>query len=773
MKMQLNGAWTLGFTHPETEQWTRIPAAVPGNVEIDMEKAGLLTDCMPADNEHATEAFESVDDWTYETTFDAPEMDENHTCELVFDGIDTLAEVYLNGELVCEPRSMHVQYRIDLRGKAKPQGNALKVVIRSALLWARQQEYDIFSLSRNTTSYSGQQYLRKARHEWGWDNAPRLLTSGIFRPVYIETLPARRFDEVYTYTERVTDEEVKLGIVWNYFTPDKSVLDLYLHVTLESCGEVVYEITEDIFYPRGHLQITVPRDRIALWWPTGFGEQAFCDLKMEMLRKEEVEAEYAQKWGVRTVVLEHSEHLTDDNVGEFCFYVNNERIYINGTNWKPCDALHSRADAKVIPALELVKDLHCNMVRIWGGGIYEDHAFFDYCDENGILVWQDFMFGCEVPPIDEDYCKLVAQETKGIVKKLRNHPSLAVWCGDNEDDECLTWMMENSNILPSDFVISRKVLRECVLRHDPYRSYVASSPYASDDNIRDRRKGEVRHHQLESHMYPETMRFAETLRANRSRFIGETGPISINAMTNNPAVFAREKARAEREWDVYIAPKDRGHRAHQGGEYFMSWRQTGKELCEVYFGRDFSAAEWQEYSNAVNIICGDVFKEVIEFCRTGRWDKTGVIWWSLMDMWPMLFNYSVVDCYGVPKLPYYWIRQSQQPFALMAVRKEAYGEPALWTANDTMQPHKGTYTITAINERGEEKCIALGSYDEAPNSSRLLQVLPENGEKALWIIRWTEDGKEHVNHFVTGGRGCDYVIWRGWLDKLNALYGVK
>ena len=221
MKYTLDGQWQFSFTHPEAGNKVESTAVVPGNVEIELERMGLIEDCMPADDEYATFAFERVDDWTFERTFDAPALQDGWTQELVFEGIDTIAQVVLNGEKLGDCCDMHMVYRFDLRGKLKEKDNTLRVVIRSSELWARTKKRDMFALSRaNDGFYDSQTFLRKARHEWGWDNAPRLKTAGLYRSVYIESLPPERFGDVYLYTASVNSENVIVGIAWNYMTPD-------------------------------------------------------------------------------------------------------------------------------------------------------------------------------------------------------------------------------------------------------------------------------------------------------------------------------------------------------------------------------------------------------------------------------------------------------------------------------------------------------------------------------------------------------------------------
>ena len=581
IKHFLDGVWNLSFTLPYEDKKIDTTIKVPSNIEPKLAELGLTEDYMPADNEYSMAKFEIVDDWTYTTTFDAPDKKDGYTNNLVFEGIDTIAQIYLNGEKLLECCNMHMTYTADVTGKLKEKSNELKVVIRSCDLWAREHLHDMYSASHGEISYyDSQKYLRKARHQWGWDNAPRLITSGIYRSVYIEDVPENRFDDVYLYTMSVDENSVSMGASWVYKTDKKYLADHKLKLTVSDNGNVVFEETRDIHFVQGSFKTVIPRDKVDLWWPSGFGEPKLYDIKLEMLVDGKVTALYEQPFGFRKLRLECTEDIMEDGTGEFVFRINGEKIFIRGTNWKPLDALASIADEKTKSekALNEIINLNCNMVRIWGGGIYEDKSFFDFCDRNGIMVWQDFMLACEIPPTDEWYCRLIAQEAKQVIEKYRNHPSLAVWCGDNENDECMMWQNIHSEVNPSDSVITRKILKDAVIHFDPYRTYVDSSPYASDENFADRRSGNMTHFQPESHLYPNSVTFREALRDLKSYFIGETGPILVNAITVNEEIFKREKSRAERLWN---SPVLTGNASHQNDGYFTNWRNAGKNCANI------------------------------------------------------------------------------------------------------------------------------------------------------------------------------------------------
>jgi len=763
LRYSLDGSWKLTFSLPEEEKKVTLQSPVPGNVEPLLVEAGLLKDCMPADNVRATERFQFVDDWTYETVFDAPD-DLREDTELVFEGIDTLAEIYLNGHLLGNCANMFRSYRFTVGDRLQAKNNQLKVVIRSADLWAREHCHDGFTAGhRAATFYDSQVHLRKARHQWGWDNAPRILTSGIIRPVYLETLPVCRFEDVYLHTTSIDEEFVRIGAMWTYRTKKKCLEDHTFRFTLLDGQTTVYTDTKPVFFIQGASYMCVPREVVSLWWPADFGAPKLYTARLEMLVGDTVCAVYESPFGIRTLHLERSDWVEESGDGEFVFVVNGEKVFARGTNWKPLSPFASEAHRKTaqLQALEEAKKLHCNMIRIWGGGIYEDHPFFDYCDKNGIMVWQDFMFSCEITSLEEGYCREVALEAEEIVKKLRNHPSLAVWCGDNEDDMFFEIGKRGSELRPSEQRITREILKQAVHRFAPYSNYVESSPYIPDCAV-----GSTRYFPTEAHLYTGVMRYGERIRNLKSIFLGETGPILVNAIAVNPVSYEREKARAERLWD---APYQRHSGIHQEDNYFLTWRKSGRELCEVLYGRDFSFDQWKDYTVAINLACAELFKDAIEYCRVKRWSKSGVLWWSLTDMWPMLFNYSVTDDQQNPKLPYFWIRQSQEPVAMMAVRVEHGGELAVYAVNDTREAAVIEYSVSAYDQGGNSRILGSGVCCQQGNSAAMTQRIAESEEPELWIIRYRIGDYESVNHVFTGR--APYAVMKRWTEILASKEG--
>ncbi len=771
-KISLSAGWKLSFTHPVTREHYCIKATVPGNVELDLQREDIINDFWPPDDYDAMRIWETVDDWTYETAFDSPVIPEKHTACLVFKGIDTIADITLNGEKILHCENMLISHSVDVSGKLKAQGNKLTVHIYSSILHARKYPYDAFSSYADFKQ--SQAYLRKAAHMWGWDNAPRLLSAGLWRPVYICVVPPIRFTEVYAYTKKVIAGKAYMGVNWAFETPDADLSGYSGRISLEYDGKIEYSSAFTVDFTYGVVNLALDSPLLRLWWPRGYGDPALYNLKMEIVKNGESIAQWAGRIGIREIVLDCTELINEKNEGEFVFRCNGHKIYINGTNWKPLDAVHSRSAGKIRQALDLCLDLNCNMVRIWGGGVYEDNEFFDYCDENGLLVWQDFMFACGFPPRNDFFLDAVGHEAMSVVKSLRNHPSLALWCGDNEVDSTFTWgNMVATGILPSDNKVSRKVLREAVLMYDPYRPYIGSSPYFSDIYIKEMRKGTLGRSGIdipEKHLYPHDENFRTAFRNSRSRFVGETGPLYINSMSESPEYFQRESARARRLWDQPFERKNYTLARHQIDAYFLTWKDACRYRMQHYFGRDFRLEPRGDLALGVNIICGDIFKFAIEYSRSMKWRKTGVLWWSLIDMWPMLFNYSVVDYSFCKKMPYYWIRQSQQPFCLMAVRQEEKGPTGLYAANDTLKRMNGCYTIYNVINKGEMKNVASGSFDIAPNENMMLQSLELPEKQMLLIIEWKIDQGIYSNHYISGDPPFDFDTWKYWSGYLKKIY---
>ena len=768
-QISLNGDWKLKFTHGETGEFYSIAAKVPGNVELDLERAGIIGNALPIDQEFSYRWLEFTD-WEFEKEFDYQGLPQGVAKALLkFEGIDTAADILLNGEKIMYCENMHITHSQDVTNLLKIGKNTLQLKIYAPEFTARKYKHTAFPFSQRMESL----YLRKARHMWGWDNAPRRLSGGIWRSVTIEFQKPIRFEEVYVATDWIDYENDKAFMSCHYIfeTPDRDLSNYEITASMIRNGKVAYSFTRDVRHTNGIFtmnRFTVEHPE--LWNPIGFGDPNLYDFVLTLRKNGEVVAENSQKVGIRVIHLERTEVTDMDGKGEFQFYCNGQKIYMRGTNWKPLSPYHSQTPEKIEKALNLLLESNCNMVRVWGGGIYEDHEFFDFCDEHGIMVWQDFMLACEWPPNDDLFCQKMYEEAEFIIKKYRNHPSLALWCGDNENDAF--WASRaGRTIKTSDCRVTREVFPRAIKEFDPWRDYVPSSPYVSDLGV-DRSKTQYNNtstYAPEQHIYCGQLPpggFREFMRKSVAHFSSEIGPIGTNAMSESSEIVALELPRLKRLWNIDPAslpiPNDM---IHQTDRYCANWCKSVKEVTSKMFGRDFSPENIEDLTVAVNFYVADLFKFAIESWRVQKFRRTGILWWSLLDMWTMGFNYSMVDSKFRKKLPFETIRLSQQAVALMGEDPKNDGDlPKLHVVNDTAYKQKGEYIITDNN--GEK--IMAGEFEVESNGRVELGTLPI-AKKEVCFIEWTCGEYSGRNYYLNYDEPYDFEYCKNLADKIRKL----
>ena len=477
--ISLNGDWTLRYhledgLMPETPaqlyalSWPSIPARVPGNVELDLVRAGLEEDPFYAENLYAFRKYEFYQ-WWFERRFDAP-ADTGNRWVLRFEGVDTCADVFLNGERIGGTDNMFIEHEFDVTDLMNyGEENTLTVRIRSAVNEARRRELPVANLgSENMDEIVS---LRKPASSFGWDIMPRLLSAGLWRPVSLVERGETRITQTYYFTRSLQEGAANLAVRYRFVT-DAPILDDFVIRVTGRCGDSAFTAERPALFVSGSLNITVPSAK--LWWPRHYGAQNLYEVTMELLYAGEVVDSVSERIGLR--VIDIDQKMLPGDEGEFRVSVNGVPVMLFGSNWVPMDALHSRDAQRVPAALKLFGDTQCNIVRCWGGNVYEDHPFFDLCDQYGILVWQDFAMACGIYPDLPGFREALEQEAERVVKKLRNHPSILLWAGDNECDEAgigQGYPTYNSRHNP----LTRELLPRVVRLHDPMRVFLPSSPY--------------------------------------------------------------------------------------------------------------------------------------------------------------------------------------------------------------------------------------------------------------------------------------------------------
>ncbi|OQA84660.1 MAG: Exo-beta-D-glucosaminidase precursor [Lentisphaerae bacterium ADurb.Bin242] len=735
MKMNLNGPWTLEFTDPVAGKGVTIPAQVPGNVLGDLYRSGVIPDPYFGNNSVALRPYEFVD-WTYRTVFTAPVPEKGERAELVFGGIDTVAEIFLNGEALGKACNMFVEHRFDASALLRPgEENELLVMIRSSVNYARQfaGRPGICSLSCNFEGL----FLRRAMHTYGWDIEPRLVGAGLWRSVSLETLPPERWTDLYLATVHLSGEGALLALSWNFET-DAPALDGFECFFSMRCGDLVFEQAFPLYFVNGLRHMTVPDP--VLWHPAGSGEPALYEVSMELRRRGKTVDVRRWKTGIRTIRLKRTETLDRDGNGEFVFEVNGKAVFIKGSNWVPADALHGEHPERVSRHLELFRNLGCNMVRCWGGGVYEDEAFFDECDRSGLLVWQDFMFACELPPNEPWFQETVREELRKVILRLRNHPSLALWCGDNEGDEF--FFGEHSvykKLPPSTNTLTRRLFPEVVAAFDPLRDYLPSSPFLSDELWK---TGE-RCRSPEQHLWgPRDYWKSDFYRRNTAIFAGEIGYHGLPHLSSIRRFVPEESLNGRAGDSVWNTHASQPYGTRNGS---YSYRIG---LMETQVRNAFGSVppDLETYVRASQFVQAEAFKYFIESFRCRKWKKTGILWWNLADSWPQ-FSDAVVDYYYAKKLAYYYIRSSQRPFLLM-FDEATRGVLPLYAVNDTRHAVSGTFRVS---EPGTGETLLSGEFRaDADASAKIAEMAVEPQKRAMFLIEWNTGPETRFNHYLHG-----------------------
>ena len=760
IRTQLDGNWTLihfeegsrHIAHPDELSacgLPAIPAQVPGNVELDLMRAGELPDIYHGDNIHRLRPLESHE-WWYRCSFPAPAIQAGQRMDLVFEGLDCLATVWLNGVELGTAANMLIAHRFDVTRQLRPGAvNELVVRLRSVVNVARQRMPDACE-SHFLTNWE-LAAVRKAPHMAGWDIAPRLLSAGIWRPVFLEAHRPTEIADLFYHTQSTSESGAQLGVQYHFVTDARQLDGFALRLT-GVCGEHRFVEEFSVLYVSGQRSIEIPGAR--LWWPRGYGDAALYDVTCELLHDGKVLATRTDKIGLRTLTL-HRTEVTDVSGGEFRFDCNGTPILVKGSNWVLMDCLHSKDADRYVAAMDLATDLGCNMLRCWGGNVYEDHAFFELCDAAGIMVWQDFAFACARYPQTADFLEAVRQEAEAVVRKLRNHPALAVWCGDNECDEAYGW--GGDNLDPAHNRLTREVLPQVVHRCDPYRPFVPSSPYRSPAQVQRGGRALL----TEEHLWgPRDYFKSRYYLESNAHFVGEIGYHGCPNVSSVRKFLDADKLwpwRDNSQWITHCSDPIPG-----GGPYRYRVQLMANQI-RTLFGAD--AENLDDFALMSQISQAEAKKFFIEMVRLQKWRKTGVLWWNLIDGWPQ-FSDAVVDYYYGKKLAYHYIRRVQTPVCLM-ISEPADCQVRVVAGNDSRRDAAGPYRVW---DADTNQTLLEGDFHAPANTNCGLGTISvADSEQRLFLLEWTANGQRAGNHYLLGQLPVVYARYRQWLTAIAAL----
>lgn len=773
MTIDLNGIWRLGICTQEEyrvlgdgirslkelkESGIRlIDGSVPGNYEIDLEREGLISD--PFYGKNPMEALErEMDHLFYGRTFEIRPQEQT-TYVLEFQGIDTIADIWLNGQWLARTENMLMAHSIEVSGKMLRDGeNDLLVHIIPVSLYARKYDNPLF---QNAMKYGMDSLnIRKSPYMFGWDIFPRMLSGGIWKGVELREKPRFAFLQSYLFTKSL--EEDYSGCELEYFY-ELELSDYPYHgfeIELEGkCGSASFSAKCDVWSKAGHMKFHV--DHPILWWPRRSGEPRLYEVAVSLKKDGEVCARKEFRFGIRTICVNKTSLTDEKGNGEFCFIVNHRKIFVLGTNWVPLDSLPSRGKERIRPALELVEDLNCNMIRCWGGGYYEYDEFYDRCDELGILVWQDFMQACGMYPEREDFLENFEREVTYQVRRLRQHACVALWAGDNENDSfygSLTgWRLD-----PNGNQNTRRVIPQVLRMNDYIREYLPSSPYI-DETAYQSGTGEV--YLPEQHLWGPRDYYKGTFyRDARAHFASETGYHGCPAAESIRKFISPEALwpyKGNGEWLLHASSPTMKEDESYAYRIELMASQIG-----VLFGS--VPDELEQFSLLSQISQAEAMKYFIERFRIGKWRRTGIIWWNVLDGCPQ-FSDAVVDYYFRKKMAYECIRRSQEMIALMCDEPEG-DTVRLMGANDYGCEKQVRFRVTELVS-GD---VAWEGQTVLPADSAVcIASLDSHGRKDFWLMEWECGGESFRNHYATWEPPFDCGLYIGCAKEAGIIADDK
>lgn len=764
-KYSLGGKWSLYYCKDkdfkgfdgnveELGNFDRISAEVPGNVELDLSRAKV----MPKDlffGENILKCRETEDvHFFYVRKF--KKKYERET--LVFDGVDTFADVYLNGKKIAALDNMLIAHEVPLSGEKTE--NELVVHIRPTIVEAKK--YPPVDPSRFLSFCSDAAYVRKAIHSFGWDILPRAVSAGIWKDVYLRKTEKAEIKDVFLHTLSLSGNSARVAYEFEFRGEENC------EYTLSAvCGESTFSASGKISGGKTAGEITVKDAK--LWFPKNYGEQNLYDVTITAEKDGIKAAEKKLSFGVRTVTLDRTS-VVDETGGKFCFYVNGKRIFVLGTNWVALSAFHSLDEKRLDKAFDLLVGSNCNAVRCWGGNVYESDRFFDLCDKNGILIWQDFSMACGIYPQDELFAEKMKTEVESVVKRLRNHPALALWAGDNECDFILNFVGD-----PNDNSITRKLIPDILSDLDDSRPYLPSSPYI-DDEAYSTKKPTTEQHTWGDRTYFKGDYYANTV----CNFVSEIGFPAMPKAESLKKFISKDKLwpwKDEKQFEdfkpregdfLYNLNKDKAN---------DEWLLHGTALtttistysfrvpllaysARLLFGDKDDTLETFIFKS--QCVQAEAYKYSIERYRLAKWNKTGIIWWNLIEGWPSIAD-CVVDYYYNKKLAYEYITRAQRPLHV------AFAEPAnekhdVVAINDSQSDEEFDVVVTKLATR--EVIFKKKAVCKA-NDNLTLGTVPEGEKAEIYIIKFKAGGKEYFSHYVRDLRGSDIKAYAELVKELG------
>ena len=749
--LSLNDGWL--FSQNGKNEWHT--AQVPGSVQRDLVRHGILPAPFYGTNEKQVQWVEK-EDWDFKKTFNVSEEQLKYDDAVIFfEGLDTHADVFLNGSRILQTQNMFVGHKISVKNSLRKGENSLYIRFFSPI--TRMEAARIttgyeYPAGNDHSNEKASIYNRKAPYHFGWDWGIRIVQMGIWKPVSLTFYNQARIDDFYVKQKSITKEKAEIENIIEVFSisekPVKATLSVKYNMLATSHRQ---EAQKQITLNPGKNSISLPVqiDKPCLWMPTGWGTPYLYGFEATVNIDHQTIAQKSVTTGLRTVRLVQE---PDKSGKSFYFEVNGIPLFAKGANYIPGEIFTTQQNEEYYEKLfDNIQSANMNFVRVWGGGIYENEAFYRQADKRGILVWQDFIFGCVPYSSDDVFLKNVTHEIVYNIKRLRNHPSLAFWCGNNEIEEGLEhWGWEKE--YPAEVMQAwlkgydktfRELIPNMVNEYDGTRSYIHGSPYDSNwGNPETFASSDVHDWGLWYGHLP-----FEAMADRLPRFASEFGFQSF------PEMKVIRSFAAQDQWSL----ESDVMKVHQKAS-------TGNSLIKKYMDMYYhQPRNFEDFVYIGLVMQGNGMEESVEAMRRGRPYCMGALYWQINDDWPVV-SWSSIDYYGNWKAQHYRMRDVFAPLALGVKFKD--NQLNYYTLSDYLNDHNNlTIRIQVIDfKKGvlkelKEKVSAKANASEIIKTIDVAGLIAEQDKANTMIHAQLIDSKGKVISTK------DYFFY--WPNKLN------
>lgn len=707
----LNGTWQLSAGHRSLES---VDMQIPGTVLSGLLAAGKIKDPFYRTNEDATRAL-FWKDYVFTRTFDVDEelLAQQHIV-LVCEGLDTLAEISINGTFLAKTDNMHRTWKFQAKKLLHPGKNEIQIVFRSVLRFIEDYPYEAHKRINYIPcgSMKGNQLLRKAHSMFGWDWGPQTIDAGIFRDIYLQGYSHARIEDIRIHQQHAKNVSVQTSITLSESVPgQKLCVELSEDGADKPLQTKLCKTNAD-----GVAAVDFVIENPKLWWPNDYGDQPLYIVRTTLLDEDGTNLEsITRRIGLRTLTISQEK---DEWGNEFAFCVNGVKIFTRGGNYIPDDCLYTRITEKKLDyILESCRRAHFNCVRVWGGGYYPSDAFYDLCDEKGLIVWQDLMYACNVYDVTDAFAENCRQETYDNVRRLRHHASLGLWCGNNEIESAWDhWgdFQKETPYLRADYIrLFEEVLPKAVQEADGETFYWHSSPSSGGcfDNPDDANRGDTHYWDVWHGQKPFT-----DYRKYFFRFCSEFGFQSFPcAKTVNSFTLEDDRNIFSRVMESH----QKNNAANGKMLYYLSENlRYPKDLTHLLY--------------ASQVLQGMAIKYGVDHWRRNRGRCMGTLYWQINDDWPAP-SWSSIDYFGRWKALHYMAQKFYAPHAVSMTLEDHRCH--VYFSNESFETTEYSLTLSIRDLSGN----VLETYETKGNSPAFSAI-----ETAVVDICSWEDQKDDV-----------------------------